>query len=1023
MDAGKIIKILLQADPGNAAQVIDQISQRMAKMTELLDKYNKAQKQVSSQAGSGGSALYEMLTGPPPDKTAEQLAATSKRRQQQIADSMKSAYANMYSPPEDITEEQTAAIKQQRQKATVASKKALADALNPTEEEGLVGVQDLPKSVQGSYNRMGRLLRNANMFGTGGAGSGGGNNTDNSAGGLFGMVKNALPTEMGNALESITGLAGKAASGFLRFGFAAAAVSVALKQITSMIEPFIQLNSQFENMQMRFKVLLGDTQKGKAAMAEVKEYADKTPFTLAEAGAAKGRLLSVGLNDVDYLKSAGNMAAANGMPIEEAAGAFARLQSGASGEAMESLRRMNISQSMFEAQGIRFDTSGQPMATPTKMVEALKSISDENFGGMTDELSKKWSGLWTTMEDTVGNAARQMSNGGFTWLKDSISSLNAALSSLIKSERLQEFGNAIGSIFGSIMGILKNFGATLGPVAYLLGVTLVKAFAVLAGVLATAATGFRTVANAIQLVLELVGGGGLKAIEDAKNRQKDIIKDGAIQLKQARAAFAGESYNVEDENETPASNAAAKARNQATMDAIKARKEVAQSIKTIQTAQEAQWAVEKAKGKDAVQIAEAEVNQAQVNLAAIQAKENAEKKALEANGKTYTKSAEMMAAEVTYAKALENMYNAAITKAETLGKFSTQTEKFLAEANAIEARGGDAGVKKYEALKSAAEEYLSGLKEMRSEQAVTNSGIAKDALAAKAAVNRNPSEYQNGVLAIDQQEQIFQVKALQERLEQIQELSQAQNLGARERFTLYEQERQVFGELTNSISTDIADTMAKIEALQGKAISAANSATGILMQMPKGSVNKGYYKEIASQVQNMNLDYNSMNLQNLSGMVGLSNQLKTKGVDVRGMMPSASQVVAALGRELNGIPDTISKLQQGLNDLVSMSLQVGQVAANNFWTPWEARLDLLKAKITELATIDLSPAASTLSTVPIPEPKSSTGNKETNVNVKTDINVQGYTTKDMDDIVTKAKNQFGEDLYNGLLQANTQYGL
>ena len=69
----------------------------------------------------------------------------------------------------------------------------------------------------------------------------------------------------------------------------------------------------------------------KVAMAETKAYADKTPFTLSETAAARAKLFTAGLKDMEDLRAAGNLSAASGRPIEEVAGAMARLKSGAHG--------------------------------------------------------------------------------------------------------------------------------------------------------------------------------------------------------------------------------------------------------------------------------------------------------------------------------------------------------------------------------------------------------------------------------------------------------------------------------------------------------------------------------------------------------------------------------------------------------------------------------------------------------------------------------------------------------------------
>ena len=213
---------------------------------------------------------------------------------------------------------------------------------------------------------------------------------------------------------------------------------------------------------------------------------------------------------------------------------------------------------------------------------------------------------------------------------------------------------------------------------------------------------------------------------------------------------------------------------QASLDALEARKQTVANIARVQAAQEAAWAVDKAKGRDAVQIAQMEAEQSRVNLDALIQKEEAYRAAQEAAGKPYRKSIDMMAAEVAYAKSLENLYDKTIAKAEYMGKFVTATSKLLAEAEGIDKRGGDAGVKRYEALKTAVTEYLDTLQKIRESQLQTAVGLERMNAATAAAQTGNLTQFQTASSIIDQGEKMFQIQALQERLSQIQQLSQAQ---------------------------------------------------------------------------------------------------------------------------------------------------------------------------------------------------------------------------------------------------------
>ena len=116
---------------------------------------------------------------------------------------------------------------------------------------------------------------------------------------------------------------------------------------------------------------------------------------------------------------------------------------------------------------------------------------------------------------------------------------------------------------------------------------------------------------------------------------------------------------------------------------------------------------------------------------------------------------------------------------------------------------------------------------------------------------------------------------------------------------------------------------------------AAGSAMSIL---DKVGASKSAYGEVADMIRGLNMDMSKMSLSNLGQLATLSEQLQKKGIKANDLMPSTDNVLAALRKELTGVPDTINKLQAGLNELIGLSAQIGVQAAENFWKPWEGKL-------------------------------------------------------------------------------------
>ncbi len=836
-----------------------------------------------------------------------------------------------------------------------------------------------------------------------------------------------LPNSVPASYQKTTGSIKQLAAAFVVAQGAIMAVETALRSVSGAFGGFINVNNQMEQLRLQFEVMLGSKAKMEELFTITKKFADTTPFNDLDSYRAGQQLLAAGVKDArEYersLRSVGDLAAASGRSIGEVASAYARLKSGATGEAMEALRLMNISRAMFEAQGIRFDAGGQALATARQMTDALDSIISNNYGGMTEKLSKTWAGLWSTFTSGAENSVRTLTGGTFELLKSALASVNDAMDAALKDpdQKLKRLGD-------SITVAAKAVGELGGQFTTLAGSGASTAFQALGQALAAVGFGLSTIVYltrmaqaAMQLLWDTVSMSG-NARQNFMNSMNDANSAYSKQIALVRSALGMQADAAQSsaDAQTNATNKIAKAQQEAAIKAAESRNSVVAGLKTIMAVQESAWAVEKAKGRDTTQLAQMEMEQRKLNLSTLQEAEGRQQAAIEAQGKAYQKSSELLAAEAEYAKALAAYYDALIEKKEKMGGFVTQTSKLIAEADAIEAKGGDAGVKRYEALKSAVTEYLDGLEKMKNAQIQAQANAAKMESAVSAAQSGNLAQYQNVTAAIEQNERIFQISALQERLNQIRQLSEAQNLGARERFTLYEQERQIFSQMTGGISAAITETMQQIESLQNKAMGAASSAIGIL---EKTGAEKSAYEEVASMIRGLNLDMSKMSLQTLGQMASLSDQLKNKGVSAKDLMPNSGQVLEALRKELTGIPDMIGKLQGGLQTLIGLSAQIGAQAANNFWGPWEEKLSGLKEQIASLAMTNLAPAGSILPAVELPRTNTQAQTQTVNVATNTQLTVQGSTLREVDEIVAKARDRFSDELYAALQEANARFAL
>lgn len=99
-----------------------------------------------------------------------------------------------------------------------------------------------------------------------------------------------------NGLKNLAGVGGKFAKGF---GVAIAGVSAALAGLAKM---GIAYNSQMENYQTNFSVLLGDEAAALDYVAQMREKAAKTPFGMEDLASASQTMLSFGISAEDSMK-------------------------------------------------------------------------------------------------------------------------------------------------------------------------------------------------------------------------------------------------------------------------------------------------------------------------------------------------------------------------------------------------------------------------------------------------------------------------------------------------------------------------------------------------------------------------------------------------------------------------------------------------------------------------------------------------------------------------------------------------
>ena len=249
--------------------------------------------------------------------------------------------------------------------------------------------------------------------------------------------------------------------------------------------------SKFENLEQRFKVMLGTTEMAKERLKELNTFALVTPYQVEEVAQASAILQTFGgtaLATGAGLKLVGDMAAYSQQPIAEVAVHVGRavdaLQSGRSfGESAQRLQELGLVTG--DARAYLESFAGQTMSA----AEAQKVFGNAivEVDGTMEELNNTMTGQLSNLEqqfrekmrligehiyesfnvkETLTNFSNTIANinidpllkiidqivYGFTWLKNKIKEIVDAVKKIVDDDMRKQ----LESIFGSIVKILKS---------------------------------------------------------------------------------------------------------------------------------------------------------------------------------------------------------------------------------------------------------------------------------------------------------------------------------------------------------------------------------------------------------------------------------------------------------------------------------------------------------------------------------------------------------------------------------------
>jgi hypothetical protein len=224
------------------------------------------------------------------------------------------------------------------------------------------------------------------------------------------------------------------------------------------IRNLVNTGKNLENLRVRLKFLLKDTNEGAKAFENMTKFASQVPFSLEEIQSGSGILATVTDNADDLqkmLEITGNVASVTGLDFRTTAEQIQRSFSAGIGSA-----------DLFREKGVRNMLGFQAGATVSieETVKAFEKVFGKGgrFGSATDELANTFEGTLSMIGDKIFNFKKVLLEAGFfEELKRQFGDLDEFLEN--NSKKIDEIATAIGqNLANAVIGAV-NLGKDLVP--------------------------------------------------------------------------------------------------------------------------------------------------------------------------------------------------------------------------------------------------------------------------------------------------------------------------------------------------------------------------------------------------------------------------------------------------------------------------------------------------------------------------------------------------------------------------------
>lgn len=207
-----------------------------------------------------------------------------------------------------------------------------------------------------------------------------------------------------------------------------ASAYVGLRSAMDFFKDSIAVAATWERLKMTLEALYKSVEIAGIKFKQAVEFAAKTPYEVDKVVDAFIKLKVYGMDSLDWLRKAGDMAATFGRPISEAVRALGLLKSGAFGDAFMRLRELfGITYDDLRAKGLEF-AGGQFKGTIEQALDGVAAVIDERYSGMMAKLSSTYDGVKSNFSDTTQQLKNEIGQHFLPYLKQALLDMQSLLS-------------------------------------------------------------------------------------------------------------------------------------------------------------------------------------------------------------------------------------------------------------------------------------------------------------------------------------------------------------------------------------------------------------------------------------------------------------------------------------------------------------------------------------------------------------------------------------------------------------------